>query len=136
MRLRAAWVATALSLASCGRPCTALEFQRSGTPRLRLCAQRVTSESDRRRGLQGRAPLAPDEALILTAPVEDELCITNANVAFAIDAAFVSAAGEVVFVEQAIEPDDATLRCHQGTRDIIETAAGVLPRIEAGDYVR
>lgn len=119
----------------CGRPCAPLAITRAGTSIVTLCAEEARTEADLRRGLAGRAPLASDEALVLVFPVEDEVCITNAGVDFAIDAAFVDALGDVVAIEREIAARDETTRCHRPTARVVETAASTLASVRVGDRV-
>lgn len=84
-------------------------------------------------GLRGREPLGPNEGLLLTFPIEDEICIVNDGVAFDLDVAYASAAGEIVAVERAVPAGDASLRCHGTTRDVLEVASGRLDGVSIGD---
>ena len=94
------------------------------------------TEADRRRGLRGHASLALGQGLVLEAPIEDELCIDNGGVEFAIDAAFADEAGLVVAIEREVGAGDASVRCHRPARFILEVGAGELTEARAGDLLR
>ncbi|HJL14207.1 MAG TPA: DUF192 domain-containing protein [Sandaracinaceae bacterium LLY-WYZ-13_1] len=130
----AAWsVLVALGCACAGGRVVTVE---TADAALELCAEVATTEAERRQGLRGRAPLAPDEALLLDFPTPDEICIVNDGVDFAIDALYAAPDGTVVAVERAIAAGDPTPRCHPGTEDVLETAAGVLAGVAPGDRLR
>lgn len=131
--MRAALALLALSVAGCG-PDPARVLIARGDVRLWEGEVEVArSEADRRRGLADHAGLGPGQGLVLEAPVEDELCVTNAPVSFAIDAAFADGEGSIVAVERAVPAGDGSPRCHRRARWILETAAGELEPVREGD---
>ncbi|MEM1417807.1 MAG: DUF192 domain-containing protein [Myxococcota bacterium] len=79
----------------------------------------------RRRGLMGRSGLAPGTGLLLAFPTEDEVCVRNAGVPFAIDALFARESGELSAVHR-FGPDEDVARCALA-RTVLEVAAGALP---------
>lgn len=95
----------------------------SGAPNLSICASLAQTAEERRRGLQGQAPMAPGEGLLIVFPVEGEVCITNAGVDFAIDAAFVDASRAIVAVESYAAQEDR-VRCHAPVREVLELLQG------------
>jgi uncharacterized membrane protein (UPF0127 family) len=127
--------AVSMAVAACGRSCEPLEIRRGDATLVTLCATRTRTEAELRSGLVGRPPLAPDEALVLVFPVEDELCITNAEVGFAIDAAFVDADGLVVAIERAVPAHDERSLCHGPTAEVVEASRGALDAVAPGDLV-
>mgnify|MGYP001551094349 FL=1 len=76
----------------------------------------------RAQGLIGRAPLAPDEAMMLDYPVVDQACITNADVDFPISAIYIDSNGGIVAVE-SLAAHDARIPCHDGVLRVLETDA-------------
>ena len=76
----------------------------------------------RAQGLIGRAPLAPDEAMMLDYPVVDQACITNADVDFPISAIYIDSNGGIVAVE-SFAAHDARIPCHDGVLRVLETDA-------------
>ena len=76
----------------------------------------------RAQGLIGRAPLGPDEAMMLDYPVVDQACITNAEVDFPISAIYIDASGGIVAVE-SLAARDARIPCHDGVLRVLETDA-------------
>lgn len=103
---------------------------------LRACAAVARTEAERIQGLSGSAPLAPDEALILEAPVADNFCITNEPVTFAIDAVYVAEDGTVTAVEREIPAGENGYRCHDDVRRVIELLGGVAAPVEPGDFTQ
>jgi uncharacterized membrane protein (UPF0127 family) len=102
-----------------------IERPDSGALVLEARAEVARTEAERRRGLRGHVPLAPGEALLIELSLElDDICVVNNGVSFEIDAVFARADGTVVAVERAIPAGDASARCHDQTRWIVETAAG------------
>ncbi|MCB9592516.1 MAG: DUF192 domain-containing protein [Sandaracinaceae bacterium] len=98
-----------------------------------FCARVAATEAERLRGLRGEGPLAPGEGLLLPFPVEDEICIVNDGVSFALDVAYADAAGQVVAIERRLPANDGTPRCHAPVRDVLEVAAGELDGVSVGD---
>lgn len=131
-------VAILVTLPGCGE-CDARRFVHAGASDeslvAHLCVERAETEAALRTGLSGRAPLAAGEGLELVFPVEDDLCITNAEVDFAIDAAFVDDEGHIAAIERAIPAHAADDRCHAPTRTVIETRAHELDAVAVGDVV-
>ena len=121
-------------LSACGT-CEPLAFTRGEATLIELCAERAETEAERRAGLAGAAPLAEDRALQLVFPVTGEVCLTNAPVSFAIDAAFVAEDGTIVRLERDVAAGDGTPRCEPAVRSMVETTAGVLSVVAAGDRV-
>jgi hypothetical protein len=103
---------------------------------VQLCAEVARTEAERMRGLRGRAPLAPGEALLLEFPVEDEICIVNDGVSFPIDVLYAASDDTVVAVERDVPAGDSTPRCHRGVQRVLETAAGALRSVGPGDRLR
>lgn len=124
----------ALGLALIGCACPGGRAVEIGA--LAFCAEVASTEAERAQGLRGRDPLGPGEALLLEFSVEDEICIVNDGVSFAIDAAYADADGVVVALERAIAAGDPTPRCHARTQRVLETAAGELEAAEVGDRLR
>jgi len=122
-------VGLALALSACGCP-TAAEVELGGAS---FCVEVARTEAERTRGLRGRAPLGPDEGLLLAFPVEDEICVVNDGVGFALDVAYASGEGTVVAIEREVPADDGTPRCHGSTRDVLEVPAGALSAAAVGD---
>lgn len=111
-----------------------IERPDSGALVLEARAEVALTEAERRRGLRGHMPLAPGEALLIELPLElDGVCVVNDGVSFDIDAVFACADGTVVAVEHAIAAGDASARCHDQTRWIVETAAGQAHAVRPGD---
>ena len=105
----------------------------TGEFRLEVRVEEALTEEERVLGLSEHESLAPGTGLLLRFPVEDELCIQNADVRFPIDAVFIDAGGVVRAIELHIAAGDASLRCHPETRDILEVGAGVASEVEVGD---
>ena len=95
-------------------------------------AEGVIEGSFERGDLRVVRPLAPGEGLLLPFPVEDEICIVNDGVSFALDVAYADAAGQVIAIERRLPANDGTPRCHGPARDVLETAAGALDGVEIG----
>lgn len=131
--LLAAVALAGLAAAGCGGgDCDAdVHLEGLGSARLAsFCADVAATAEARRTGLRGRAPLGPDEALLLVYPVEDPggVCIRNTGVAFPIDALFVDARGMVVRRELGVPANDPTVRCSEAPTDrVLEVAAGAAP---------
>jgi uncharacterized membrane protein (UPF0127 family) len=100
--------------------------------RLRVCVEIAESEDARREGLRGRRPLDADEGLLLVFPREDDVCLTNEGVTFAIDAVFVDTAG-VVRARASFSRDDGTLVCVSETQTVLEVARDVARDVRMGD---
>lgn len=105
----------------------------SGMERLAVHADLAQDEEARRTGLKGHEPLPPGRGLLIVLPVEGEVCITNEQVSFAIDAIFASGDGFVVATETDIPAGQTTLLCHSNVRHILEVAAGQAAGVTVGD---
>lgn len=138
------WPAWLLALVACSagqgepdcgeRARLRVEHQDRDELALEVCAEVAASEDERRRGLRGHAPLAPDEALLIALPRElDDICVVNGGVSFDIDAILARADGIIVAIERSIPAGDDTARCHDGIHWIAETAAGRAASAAPGD---
>ena len=107
----------------------------AGVDRLIVSAAVADDEDERRAGLRGVASLPEGRGLLIVLPVEDDVCITNADVVFPIDAVFAAADGTIVAVERNIPSRDVRLRCHASTRRILEVNGGAASRVAAGDQL-
>lgn len=101
--------------------------------RLEVHVEVLREARERRRGLAGRQSLSRDTGVLLVAPIEDELCITNADVAFGIDAVFVDEARRVVR-RSTLSAGDGQLVCARALA-VLEVAAGVAAQVESGDIM-
>lgn len=108
----------------------------AGEQILDICAEVAATEAERRAGLRGRPPLDPGTGLLLDFPVTGEVCIVNVGVGFAIDAAYAGDDGVITAIERRVPADDATPRCHLGTRQVLEVSAGAFDGVEVGDRLR
>jgi uncharacterized membrane protein (UPF0127 family) len=84
-----------------------------------VCADVLTRDADRRRGLMGRPPLGADEGLLLRARRDTRLCITTADMAYDLDVVFAASDGTIRSVACGRGPDDPTV-CAEGVRDVLE----------------
>ena len=126
--MRPGWLAL-LSLGGVACACptsTRLSVEDESGETLPFCVEVADTEAARRRGLRGRDALAPDEGLLLTFSLEDEICIVNEGVAFDIDLLYARDDGTVVAVERNVRSGDPSPRCHAGVAQVLETAAGAL----------
>ncbi len=106
----------------------------STPPLLTLCADVARTAEERRTGLARRSGLAIDEALLIVMPRQlDDVCITNQEVGFAIDAAFINEAGSISAIERDIAAGAIEGGCHDEVAFIVETAAGVMHEVEVMD---
>jgi uncharacterized membrane protein (UPF0127 family) len=136
VKLSVALVALALCGCSSEKPdCdgTRVRVERGSSKLLDVCAAVRDTEAGRAQGLSGHAPLSADEGLLLDFPVEGEVCIVNGDVSFDIDVVFAAATGNVAFVEAGFPAGDAAARCHPGTQQVLEVAAGVALGVQVGD---
>lgn len=125
----AAIVVLALSTLGCdGRPRARIETA-GGEVLLDVAVQVARDEDARRRGLRGRTSLAPDEGLWIAFPAEDEICLVNDGVPFAIDAILLRE--RVVSEVLSLEADDPTPRCARAS-EVLEVAAGVARDVYPG----
>ncbi|MFT5352896.1 MAG: uncharacterized membrane protein (UPF0127 family) [Polyangiales bacterium] len=106
------------------------EVRGGGETKLSVELDLAETEEERRTGLRAYASLSPEQGLLLVFPGPSEVCITNAGVAFGIDAVFVDA-GDVTAVE-SFAAGEATPRC-QRADEVLEVAVGVASRVEVGD---
>lgn len=88
----------------------------------------ATSTYDRMRGLLGRRSLPPGTGLLIRPCRSIHMWFMR----FPIDAAFLDAELQVLKVARNLRPW-ALGRAPRGTRCVLETAAGVLERVQAGD---
>ncbi|MEZ4325561.1 MAG: DUF192 domain-containing protein [Polyangiales bacterium] len=104
---------------------------------LRLRAHVLVAETadERRMGLVGRREMAEGEGLLLLFPLEGEVCITNAEVVFPIDAVFADALGRVVAVERSIAAGDPSLRCHAPVLTVLELTSGAALSVQPHDVL-
>lgn len=107
-----------------------IERVHAGTATLSLCITESTFE--RMRGLLGRAPLGPGEAMVIDA------CnmVHTFGMHYPIDVVFVDRAGTILRVCAAVPP--RRLRGRFGARQVIELAAGEAARsgLAAGQKLR
>jgi len=87
-------------------------IERGGERILQVHVAVAETAVERMTGLRGRA-LGEGEGLLIRFPVEDELCVLNEGVDYAIEAIWIDAAFSVGAVE-GFEADDPTPRCHAG----------------------
>jgi uncharacterized membrane protein (UPF0127 family) len=95
---------------------------------------RLDTPEGRARGLVGRAPLGPDEALVLDYPVVDEACVTNAEVGSPITVVFAGADGAVRGVE-SLAAHDARVPCRPAVLTVVELAATARAAADAASRV-
>lgn len=102
-----------------------------GAVRERYHVTVATTATERMTGLRGVDSLADDEGLWMEFPVEDELCIVNSGVSFAIDAVFVRS--ERVVAVETFAADEPDARCFIAS-EVLEVNAG--SPIVVGDEAR
>lgn len=87
---------------------------------------------ERARGLLGREPLGPHEAMLL----DPCWLVHTFGMAYALDLAFVDAAGRIRKLSYGVRP--GRIAGSPGARQTLECAAGVLAglRLEVGDRVQ
>jgi uncharacterized membrane protein (UPF0127 family) len=85
-----------------------------------VCAAVAKTEEERRRGLGGRPPLEPGEALLIVFPLEGEACITNEPVPYAIDVLLLDRAGGVTEVLCGLPPNDPEAHCTEEVKAALE----------------
>ena len=100
--------------------------------KLRVQVTLAESEAARREGLRAYTSLSTGEGLVLVFPGPSEVCITNAGVAFPIDAVFAEV-GQVTGVE-SFDAGEAAVRCHRAD-EVLEVASGVANRVVPGDRI-
>jgi uncharacterized membrane protein (UPF0127 family) len=108
-----------------------------GELRLEVAVERAEDEDARRLGLMFRPPLRASEGLLLVLPegFEGQACLTNENVAFAIDAVHADRAGTVVAVQRDLPADDPGPFCADRTSQVLEVLAGVAASVRVGDQL-
>jgi len=99
-----------------------------GDVRARYHVEVARTAAARMQGLRGIDGLAKDDGLWIEFPVDDEVCIVNSGVSFAIDAVFVRS--ERVVAVETFEPEEAEPRCFIGS-EVLEVSAG--SPIQVGD---
>lgn len=104
-----------------------------GMQRLAVVVDVASDEMTRRVGLSGRASLPAGQGLLIVLPVEGEVCFTNRDVDFAIDAVFAAAGGDVIAIEWDVAARDAASRCHAPVRRILELGSGEAAAVRLGD---
>jgi uncharacterized membrane protein (UPF0127 family) len=97
-----------------------IERVHAGTATLSLCI--TESVFERMRGLLGRAPLGPGEAMVIDA------CnmVHTVGMGYAIDIVFVDRAGTILRICPAVRP--GRMRLCLGARQVVELAAGEAAR--------
>lgn len=129
----AASVALAFA-AGCADGAVARVLSPDGDTRLEVClAGEARTADERMAGLRDRPPLSGDEGLLIVFPLEGEVCLVNDGVGYAIDAVYADDGGTVVAVEHDIPAGDATARCHDATRRVLEVRGGVAAEAAVGD---
>lgn len=121
----------ALLLGACGDDPQLRIDGPGGELRFEVHVEVLREARDRRRGLIGRAALDRNTGVLLVAPVEDELCVSNAEVGFGIDAVFVDAARRVVGAYR-LEARAEGLVCERAL-GVVEVPAGVASTVSPGD---
>lgn len=89
--------------------------------------------SERALGLSAYEALDPNRGLLLVFPSAGNVCITNRDVPFPIDAIFISTNREVLHVQRALPASDPTIHCHPSTELVLEVPAGTAARVSEGD---
>ncbi|MEM9073343.1 MAG: DUF192 domain-containing protein [Myxococcota bacterium] len=105
----------------------------AGEAVLRVDVDVASTAAERMRGLRGRDALPRDRGLWIEFPVEDELCIVNEGVPFAIDAIWI--AGEVVQEVRTFAANDGVPHCARGS-DVLEVNAGAASEVRPGFRAR
>ncbi|MFO0571750.1 MAG: DUF192 domain-containing protein [Polyangiaceae bacterium] len=136
-------IAAALSLWACSaddEACAGTQVRvtsaSTGRVLVDVCAEQADTEAERLQGLAGKSGLDSSHGMLLTFPVEGEVCIQNGSVSFPIDVVYAASDGNVVAVERDVAGGDATPRCHPGTRRVLEVARSVADPVSVGDQLR
>ncbi|MBL8783408.1 MAG: DUF192 domain-containing protein [Deltaproteobacteria bacterium] len=132
LRSSLASVLAAATLVACD-PCERARIVVDGVTLLDVCVDRATTADARRRGLAGR-DLDADEGLLLVFPAEDELCLTNAPVPYAIDALWLDDALTVQAKARLVAADPGPV-CHGPARYVLELRAGLADPIDLAQQV-
>lgn len=119
----------ALLFWGCDDPCERLEVAD-----LEVCIDHAKTAAERTRGLIGH-DLQNDEGLLLTFPVEGEVCLTNAGVPYPIDALWIDEGGVVVAIEHGLAAQAQGPWCHSPARHVLEVNGGVALGVEVGARV-
>lgn len=122
----------ALGLVACESGAAAV-VERDGARVAEFAVDVAETADARREGLRGYDSLAPGVGLWIAFPVEDEVCITNEGVGFAIDAVYV--AGGAVTAIESFGAGEAALRCARADA-VLEVAGGEAGAIVIGDDAR
>jgi uncharacterized membrane protein (UPF0127 family) len=130
------WCVALLVTTACGEPDAppssvdkAQILDAQGQLLLEVFVDLVEDEAALREGLRAYPMLAVDEGLLLSFPVETNICITNSGVPYPIEALFVSAIRQVIAVE-SFSSGEPGPTCHAGTAMVLELRAGVLGQSE------
>ncbi len=134
-------IAAAAALAAAGVGCVCdgrdvVVSDDNGAVVMAVCAEVAVTEAARSEGLTGRAPLQPDEGLLLPLLAEGDVCVDNVDVDFAIDVVFVDGDDRVSAVARDVAAGDEALHCADAAIAIVEVAAGVADSVEVGQVVR
>ncbi len=137
-----AFVLSWLALVSCSSP--EAEVQLLDTDGVVVAEFFVDAIADtaeeRMRGLSGRDKLGGAEALLIEAPVVDEICISNRDVGFGIVAIWAAerdASGLAPVI--TIEPFSAMqeeIRCHPGAKYVLEVSDSELEHATQAQSLR
>lgn len=100
-----------------------------GTERARYHVEVASTAAERMQGLRGMESLAANEGLWIQFPTEDELCIVNSGVPFAIDAVFVRS--ERVVAVETFAAEEPTPRCFIAS-EVLELNAD--SPVQIGDF--
>ena len=126
--------ALCIASSSCGdTPDQALITNVEGERQLEVQIDVAETASERAVGLSTYEALGPNQGLLLVFPSAGEVCITNRDVAFPIDAIFISANREVLHVQRTLPASDATVHCRPSTQLVLEVPAGTAARVSEGD---
>lgn len=104
-----------------------------GQVELEIHAEIARSPVERTTGLkQWGERIELDEGLLIELPLEDDVCISNEGVAFAIDAIFVDGDANVTAIERNLAADSAETLCHDHIHYIVEVGSGVADEVNVG----
>ena len=124
MRRKAIWVCLCVGAVGCvggGHDGDFAELvTEQGESLITLEIERLRSEAELMRGLQGRSSLEDGHGVLLEFMEPSQLCVHNEGVGFPIDALFFDERNILVAVERGIPADDPTFRCHAETQRVLE----------------
>jgi uncharacterized membrane protein (UPF0127 family) len=108
----------------------------AGEPtRLRVRYEVASTAQARRDGLATRPPLAASEGLLLVFPLVGEVCISNAQVDYAIDVVFVGEEDTVLAAPSGLDAFEPGPVCQPSVRRVLELRRGVAATVELGDLL-